>query len=261
MIDTLRKAVSKQIELSSNSTKWEKQLFPHSPPILWFGNSNAEKRIVTIGANPSRWEVITKDNSIENRFRMLNGNESLNTVLTNETLANEIINGYNTYFTKNPYTQWFGNSDQPFKVECFLRGFNATLYNFKEVSYQCIHIDLFPFPTLDDYNKLSDIVMHDLFINGWAEVILYSILNFLNPEKILVFGRANSNALFTYALSRKTKLVWSKISNGMASYAQETIKVNGKKYPCLCISTNLGNPKPFTKKELYEFGFEMRSKV
>lgn len=100
MIDTLRKCVSKQIELSSNFKKWRDQLFAHSPPILWFGNSNAERKIVTIGANPSRWEVINKDHDIENRFRMLHENESLNTILSNETLANEIINGYNVYFKK-----------------------------------------------------------------------------------------------------------------------------------------------------------------
>lgn len=96
-------------------------------------------------------------------------------------------------------------------------------------------------------------------MNGWSKEILSSIILYINPEKIIVFGRGNSISLFTHILNRKNKLLWEKNEN--ASYAQETIKVFDKIFPCLCISTNLGNPKPFTKEKLKEFGYEMRSKV
>ena len=262
MINTLRKAVSKQIELTS-SEDWKKQLFMHAPPILWFGNSNAKRKILTIGANPSRWEVVKKDLTMENRFRMLHGNELLNDILTDDKLANEIIDGYNEYFskTKNPYTAWFGKNNSPYKVECFLQGFGATFYEMKDLSYNCIHVDMFPFPTMDDYNKLYDIVIPDLFKNGWSTEILCSIITFINPEKIIVFGRGNTDALFTYILAHSNRLVWKKITNGKASFIQEMIKISERKYPCLCISTNLGNPKPFSKDELFEFGKEMRERV
>jgi len=261
MIDILRKSVIKQIELLNSSTKWREQLYINAPPILWFGNINAKRKIITIGANPSRWEVVKKDMTVENRFRMLLGSESLDTILYDDKLANEIISGYNSYFSKKPYTSWFGNIDSPYKVECFLRGMGATFYEQKEFPYNCIHVDLFPFPTKDDYNKLSDIVIHDLFRTGWSENILGSIIAFIKPEKIIVFGRGNTAALFTYIYSANKNLEWKQSKNEVSYYVNKIISIDGETYPCLGISTNLGNPKPFSKVKLFEFGMEMKEKL
>ena len=38
---------------------WAKELPRRAPPILWFGNARSQKpKILTIGANPSRWEYL-----------------------------------------------------------------------------------------------------------------------------------------------------------------------------------------------------------
>ena len=157
---------------------WAKELPRRAPPILWFGNARSQKpKILTIGANPSRWEYLDdsfrqdrdrfKDSGDEsllrylepprNRFRVLDAaNEPLEEIVADRTLRSEIIHGCNDYFLNNPYRQWFGHAKEgSYKVEGFLRGLGASYYDTETSPYQAIHIDLLPFATLRDFNELG----------------------------------------------------------------------------------------------------------
>lgn len=121
---------------------WAKELPNRCPPILWFGNARSQKpKVLTIGANPSRWEYLdnscrrildrfkeTGDESLlhyleppRNRFRVLAvAGESVERILADHRLRSEIIQGYNSYFCKNPYQKWFGHpKEDSYKVEGF----------------------------------------------------------------------------------------------------------------------------------------------
>ena len=104
---------------------WVKEMPSRCPPILWFGNSLSSKpKVLTIAANPSRWEYLDEscrenlakvkasgDESLltyikRPRFRVLDALcESLQQVTEDRKLRDEIIQGYNDYFLKckNPY--------------------------------------------------------------------------------------------------------------------------------------------------------------
>ncbi len=54
---------------------WAKELPHRCPPILWFGNARSPKpKVLTIGANPSRWEYL--DDSCRRALKE-GGDESL----------------------------------------------------------------------------------------------------------------------------------------------------------------------------------------
>lgn len=112
----LIKATEMQILLSQDPL-WQKELLDKAPPILWFGNTETEKpKILTLSANPSRSEYLEGypqkgitylHKPSKNRFvDLYHNNKSLNDILNDLNLQNDIIEGYNGYFVKNPYN-WF----------------------------------------------------------------------------------------------------------------------------------------------------------
>lgn len=55
--DLLIEATKKLIQIDG-IIDWQNELLSKAPPVLWFGNSKSEKpKILTMGANPSRWEL------------------------------------------------------------------------------------------------------------------------------------------------------------------------------------------------------------
>src|ERR1700730_18123492 len=147
--ELLIEATRKLIELSIHPD-WMTQLPARCPPVLWFGNANhTKKKVLTLGANPSRREFLT-DSAVralrmnrqrsdqlllnyleppENRFRLLSSGETLTDILTSQPLRDAIIGSYNSYFAGNWYTEWFGhNRDDSYKVEGFLRGLGASYF-------------------------------------------------------------------------------------------------------------------------------------
>ncbi|WP_206881764.1 hypothetical protein [Alicyclobacillus mali (ex Roth et al. 2021)] len=280
-IEMLHRAVRKQIELRG---KWGHELLDRAPPVLWFGNTQSRKpKIVTIGANPSRSEFLklnkkqalklladTGDQTKliyleppnENRFRVLENNESLQDILQNEALSTEILNSYNFYFKKQPYVKWFGKKEDPYLVERLLQNLNGSYYEIPDVQYTAIHLDLFPFVTVSDYSQIRGLAERDLFQNQWAQNFLRDLITYIAPELIVVFGSSNFRVfkrLFReYLEERRRKLSFEyEKNNGESVCANYEIMTYGYKTSLVGISVNLGNPRGFTKDALDALGSQI----
>lgn len=273
----LLEATAKLIELRQQ-IQWQDELPSRCPPILWFGNAcTAKPRVLTVGANPSRREYLhdpsrtasqkvqqTGNDSLfryrqspDNRVRLLNKGEMLTDILTNQTLQADIIAGYNTYFSRNPYA-WFGHSkSDSYNVEGFLRGFGASYFDQVDTAFQAIHIDLFPFATLKDFNALQNVANKDLFSNGWAQRIVMSLIRLLEPTALIIFGRTNFHYFATHMDRSLTKFSWCR--DGSRQYCSGTGVLLTR--PVIGLSTNLGNPKGFTKSSLYQYGEYIRQRI
>ena len=268
----LIEATNKLISLS-RIYEWNKELLEKAPPVLWFGNSNSGKdKILTFGANPSRWEFLKQKQStlpakkvyltgINKRFRHLDNNQSYSDIISNAHLQEDIINSFNDYFIKNPY-KWFGkNKNEPYNVEGFLKGMDASYYD-KETKYQALHIDLFPFVTISDFNKIKTIAERDVFSNNWAKNFIDELLFKLNPKAILIFGRANFNYFCKFDGIEKgysNKLTFKKTNKTECSCDYWICNYNN--YQTFGLSTNLGNPKGFDAVALEDLGKEMKIKL
>ena len=272
MNDLLITATQKLIDLRNNS-EWRNELPQRCPPILWFGDAISQKpRVVTVGANPSRQEYLAesskkalarqdeKHQSLylevpNNRFYILPPTAELADILSNTQIQEDILLGYNRYFYHNPY-RWFGkNKPMSYNVEGFLHGIDATY--FSGYTYQAVHVDLFPFATIQDFNRIYTLANRDLFYTGWAKKFLNELLDILHPEIILVFGRANVDHYTNYISSALEKASWK--PHHRASYRIGQDRVRGVRV--IGLSTNLGNPKGFTAQELYEFGKAIKSEI
>lgn len=273
----LHQAVRKQIELRD---KWGDEILDRTPPVLWFGNTHSsKKKIVTIGANPSREEFLAmnKEEALKvladthdqtqlkylepprNRFRVLDKTESLQDILQNQRLSTEILDSYNKYFQKNPYEEWFGKKADPYRVERLIRSLNGSYYEIADVQYTSIHLDLFPFVTVSDYNTVKDLPQRDLFQNQWAQNFLSALIEYVSPELIIVFGSGNftefKKLFFAHLrkLSSELKFEYQKENGQSVSARYEIMSYQGKTN-LVGISTNLGNPTGFTKQALDALG-------
>ena len=262
-------ATVKLVELRKDH-QWAKQTPPRCPPILWFGNALATKPLLlTVGANPSRQEYLADTSEValakfdragdhstlahlersDSRFRLLTATESLADVVKDARIRSEILTGYNQYFARNPY-RWFGLPPSPYNVEAFLRGMDASYYNMQPHTFQTLHIDLFPFATLDDFKTLERQVEAELFISGWAQHMIARLVHMLKPRAIIVFGRTNVKHFATYVDPAIGRLEWNGFQSG--SYCIGETKTLGVKV--VGLSTNLGNPTGFNKQSLGQFG-------
>ena len=225
-------------------------------------------KVLTIGANPSRWEYLAdscrreldrfKESGVESllcyldtpRFRVLDiSNESLGLIVEDRGLRCEIIQGYNKYFLANPYQQWFGKEDG-YNVEGFLRGLGASFYSAETMPYQAIHIDLLPFATLSDFTKLERKAADDLFTSGWARQTVASLIRLFQPLAIIVFGKTNARYYATYVDGSVARLSWTQYPG--AKYLIKRAEELGTEM--VALSVNLGNPRGFNRAELHKFG-------
>jgi hypothetical protein len=257
---------------------WAKELPSRCPPILWFGNARSSKpKVLTIGANPSRWEYLDEscrenlakvkasgDESLlryleppKNRFRVLGASsESLEQVVKDRGLRDKIIQGYNDYFLecRNPYQKWFGKKDG-YRVEGFLRGLGASFYDAQEMQYQAIHFDLLPFATLSDFKNLEETAADDLFTSEWAKRTVAKLVCLLQPETVIAFGRTNVDCFAEHIDTSVHCLSW--IPHGAASY--QIGKAEELKIAFVGLSVNLGNPRGFDSAGLRAFGSHVGS--
>jgi len=261
--NTLLAASTKLIALQS-IPEWENELLSKAPPVLWFGNSKSGKpKILTVGANPSRREFLEKSFSdksvkkeiyetkylLKKRFYHLSGNQSYKDIVQSKQLRDSIINSFDNYFETEPYTIWFGKNDaNPYKVEAVLRGMQASYYNNPKdfnSKYQACHIDIFPFATISDFNKIKNITERDVLCNNWAKELVDELITYFNPEKILVFGSTNFHYFSEYfgidnkPTDKSNCTIWNKIYKGCQ---------------LIGVSPNLGNPRNFDKQKLLELG-------
>jgi len=265
-VDTLLvKAARKLIDMQV-IPDWENELLSKAPPVLWFGNSQSAKpKILTVGANPSRWEFLdqklcealfkpyqkqyyeTKYLS-KNRFYHLAENQSYENILQSEQLRERIIFSFDHYFETNPYN-WFGNNkNYSYNVEGLLRGMKASYFDNPtdfHSEYQACHIDIFPFATISDFKSIQEITERDILCSNWAKEIVDGLIEYFKPEKILVFGRTNFNYFSKYfeidkiSTEKNTCFIWNKMYN---------------KHHFIGISANLGNPRGFNAQDLFDLG-------
>ncbi len=272
----LIEAVKKNIDLNNN-LNWKHELLEKAPPVLWFGDTRTNlPKIITIGANPSREEFLNhhKKNAqkmINNReqkllqylkkprFRTLSQTESLFDILINVNLQEEIIESYNSYFSNNPYINWFGKPNG-FKLEAFLNGLNASYYPDKiQYGFNAIHIDLFPFPTISDYKEISGLAEKDLFNNEWSQNFLRNLMTTFipSPKLIVVFGKTNFiklKKLFPDSIStQKGRTHYHQNAKGEQISCTYWIGTFDS-YKLVGLSVNLGNPRNFTTKDLNNLG-------
>ena len=243
MKQLINKTIRKQQLLKSN-VAW-KSILMNVPPILWFGNMNSDKqKIVTIGANPSDREFCSKTGTIYNRF-----------VYSTPYNAINLEKAYNEYFQHNPYRGWFG-APSGGRVEAFLNGLDASYYDNSDFTYQAIHIDFFPFATNKKFKDIQGIVETSLFQTGWAEQSVKELLNYIKPEKIVVFGQLNNMCLDKFFPSITGNYIfskWTKWSNGKltTNYRIGTPCKAGEP-PIICVSAYLGNPIGFKRQDLID---------
>ncbi len=280
-LNLLEEATEKLIELGKIE-EFKNELLSEAPPVLWFGDNSVSKRkIVTIGANPSREEFLSENKfkaqerlisgkrlqylkNPSNRFKHLGPNQEWSSILKDRTLQEEIIISYNNYFKRNPY-KWFGKKgrgdDLSYNVEGFINGLDASYYDGTN-KYQCLHIDLMPFPTISDFTSILKESEEHVFKDEWSKKFLDELVKEINPKTIVVFGRTNLKYFQRF-------LGLEDIGNG---HTFSSLKENGKsssanywlfKYKnidVIGLSVNLGNPKGFNKITLREFGNEIKQK-
>ena len=271
-------ATCKLVELHDDP-KWAAQLPTRCPPVLWFGNATSAKpKVLTLGANPSREEFLSDssaraiekvrqsgDQSLlsyleppNHRFRVLFRSETLADILNSEKLQGQILTSYNAYFTRNPYKTWFGhNRDNSYKVEGFLRGFGASYYECSAVPQQAIHIDLFPFATLDDFVRIKEMAHAAFFADGWAQRLVGGLVEFLSPTVLILFGRTNCKHFGLYVDRSVSSNPWHSFSAGKYFVGRS------KRFdvPVVGLSTNLGNPRGFDALGLRAYGERLRQVV
>lgn len=264
----LEKALAKQNELLLDE-RWKNELLKLAPPILWFGDmNNVKDKVVTIGANPSRSEFLnennrtTKTKSIEElrylendkkRFFIFEQNESLNKLSFSS--MEKIIESYNSYFNKEPYRQWFG-SENGGKVEGLVKGFDASFYN--SAKYQAIHLDLFPFATINNYKKIQKLADESLFQNGWAKGFLEDLIQNISPRIIIVFGISNFSvfkSLYQNDINTLHEGVFCS-NNKKTKYSINEFK----NMQLIGLNQNFGNTN-FSKEELIILGKEIQNNI
>ena len=272
--DILCEATKKLITLSS-TTGWNNELLSKALPVLWFGDSKSEKgKVLTMGANPSRWEFLDKSamksctepyqkSCYENkylsneRFYHLHDKEDYYSILNDIDVRKRIINSFDNYYTNNPY-EWFGsNKIDSYRVEGVLRGLDTSYFE-STSEYSACHIDIFPFATISDFNKIKEITERDVLANNWAKSLVDEIVDCFQPKLILVFGRTNFNYFIKYFNdTAPDELNFKAKKGGKGKCVVWTTKY--RNYNVTGVSVNLGNPKGFDASGLRELGNYLRT--
>lgn len=237
------------------SPDWTPELIPRSVPVLWFGDaSTARRRIMTLGANPSRSEFLKGRHG-----QLLEGDAARFFVRDDGPVAGQnldldaIAESFDRYFEKRPYRSWFGKQDGG-KVEALMNGMGASFYS-KESEYAGLHIDLFPFATHKDFGHVAGLAQRDLFADKWAHGVLTRLINILSPSALVITGRGN----FNHVIDHFGDLVgWSgsgafTTSTGMTTEVHRG-EIVGLTIPVAAISVNLGNPVGWSRMDIVELG-------
>ena len=153
----------------------------NSLPILWFGNidaySESERRIVTVGLNPSSNEFDGKTD----RFPLAH-NLYGKTVLTSKDCS-IYYDAMNAYFEnkdgkrKTAYTKWFNH------FEKVLNCLDASYYSGNK--NRAVHIDIYsPFATNPTWGNLSD--NKNEAIKAASKMLYDRMVDFLKPDIVLI---------------------------------------------------------------------------
>lgn len=275
----LRKSIEKQNDLKNEKETWDRDLPDRCPPILWFGESTGGgPAVVTVAANPSHREYfdasrseLTSVNSSEEHAsldrpaeRRLHVPEQRMKDLREEgTELDGILDGYDAYFERNPYTRWFGtDTEDSYGVEGFLRGFGVSYYDGNDKE-RAVHVDLVPFCTLRSFGDIEHRVEADLFEESgpyrerWAYDVLEDLVELLDPEILIVFGETTVRHFERHFDKSLHGTSWKSCSTQPACYKLDYSGTLDR--PIIRLGTNLGNPMGFDKKSLRDYGACVRS--
>lgn len=275
----LRKSIEKQNDLKDEKETWDRDLPNRCPPVLWFGESTgARPAVVTVAANPShkeylkasRSELASVNSSAEHSSlepvaerRLHVPDQRMKDLLEDDAELEGILDGYDAYFERNPYTRWFGkDAEDSYRVEGFLRGFGASYYddNGRE---KTVHVDLVPFCTLRSLGDIERRVEADLFEESgpdrerWAPDFLEELVELLNPEILIVFGETTVRHFERHFDKSLHGTSWKSCPNQPACYKMDYSGTLDR--PIIRLGTNLGNPMGFDKKGLRDYGACVRS--
>lgn len=262
MLNLLRQAIGKQQELK-NDPRWEAELLPFAPPVLWFGdNRSILPKIVTIGANPSRREFLIDANVDPRNYHnyLIDGRcrfyvteipfSELHDIP--DEIMEDIIDSFNNYFSNNPYATWFGNPTGG-KVEAFMNGLGASIYN-NDMHYRGIHIDLFPFATVKNFKKIYNLCNATLFLTNWAQSFLVELILRINPEKLIVFGISNYLRLLSIFNANNVLPLHFNIGDKTCPVYFNHLNFNHLNLPLIGLLINLGNPIGWSRNDLIQLG-------
>lgn len=259
------KSVREQINLKKKSEFWRNQINCSTPPIVWFGDLMAADKpiLLTVGINPSWREYHKKKGSdvlLEKNERRLNLFRCDDCTPIIE--PSKLMEGYNNYFRNKPYS-WFGlwveNKKEPYNVECFINGLDATFYDRKkkegEYKYRAVHIDLFPFATRSPYSEIKENVEEDIFNSGISEALLKELIAAIDPERIVLCSKTVYAKFCDFGFCKKSPLTCDGQMMLSANGLQKSEAVCARtitldKYPTLAMSIDLGNPRGFDKASL-----------
>ena len=166
-----------------------------SIPIIWFGDmntyfQNGNRRIVTIGLNPSKREFQDNKGLYRTNLRFAKASNIIN----NNTLSIKDVCDYeeamNEYFLQNPYKAWFQY------YEKILNLLNSSYYGSNTYNH-AIHIDVCsPVATDPAWGGLCSNQKNRL-VTDW-EKYFSDFLNFLKPQIILISANQDIvNKIFT----------------------------------------------------------------
>lgn len=248
------------------SRYWSDLIPSRCPPVLWFGNHKKENKIVTLGLNPSFGEFFQNQEdarerrylkSSEERFYIYTEKDLEN--LEDPTVLNKVLQSYDRYFHKNPYTRWFGKPGG-YNVELFINQLDASFYGDKPIG--CVHIDLLPFVTTEKFSDLDRKKLDKAFSDDWFQDHHHELISYLKPKSIIVFGRSTVELLnqhFNYAIEFNREFKHN--NRRYARYGVSVHKVKGMNIPTTGLSVNLGNPRGFTKELLNIFGNQVNQSL
>ena len=167
----------------------------NSIPIIWFGDMNAylgngNRRIVTIGLNPSKREFQDSNLSLSKCVRFPNASYLVNNISLNSLEIPDYIAAMNEYFVLKPYTTWFNH------YERILNQLDSSYFN-KIGYHHAIHIDACsPVATDPAWGGLCSSQKNRL-MSDWDK-FFSDFFNFLKPQIILISANQDIvNKIFT----------------------------------------------------------------
>lgn len=275
----LRESIEKQNDLKDEKETWDRDLPNRCPPVLWFGESTGGgPAVVTVAANPShkeylkasRNELASVNTSAEHSSlepvterRLHVPDHRMKDLREDDAELEGILDGYDAYFERNPYTRWFGkDAEDSYCVEGFLRGFGASYYD-GTGREKAVHIDLVPFCTLRSFGDIEQRVEADLFEESgpdgerWAPDFLEELVELLDPEILIVFGETTVRHFERHFDKSLHGTSWKSCPKQPACYKMDYSGTLDR--PIIRLGTNLGNPMGFDKKSLRDYGTCVRS--
>lgn len=259
--ELVKKSACDQLKLIKESEFWRNQINCSTPPIVWFGDLQTEDKpiLLTVGINPS-WREYHKNKKsdvlLEKEERRLNLFRCDDCTPVIE--PDRLMDGYNNYFRGKPYS-WFGKKNDPFNVECFINGLDATFYDRKKkgcgYKYRAVHIDLFPFATKSPYTEIKGDVEKDIFDSGISEALLKELISIIDPARIVLCGKTVYAKFCDFGFCNGVPVTCGSQMLLSAKELQKSDAICTKtitlaKYPTLAMAIDLGNPRGFDKTSL-----------